>query len=440
MTPIVEVEKLSKKYNIMHKKSASYDTFSEAVINQFKKIGKKVFLPFHKTESLSSFISEDFWALKDLSFKVEPGEKIGIIGRNGAGKSTLLKILSRITQPTSGMITIRGQVASLLEVGTGFHPELSGRENIYLNGSILGMNRKDIKKQFDEIVDFSGVENFLDTPLKRYSSGMAVRLAFSVAAHLNPEVLVVDEVLAVGDSAFQKKCLGKMQDVSRKKSKTIFFVSHNMQAILSLCSKALFLKQGKMLYFGDVSKAINMYFEEDENLKERLLKWEEKKPNPEFLSSIRIDSFWIEDEGGNIPKGVLFKSKRYTVNIALEIFKTELDLGMFVSYYTDKDELLFISDIHDCGNQIKQLTPGKKLIQTAVPIDFFLTKAYKIEFSCVIHNHGWPLSPSHKQRLFFKVARDIPKNLSYNEELHPFTGADQPGFLAPPINWEIKEL
>jgi lipopolysaccharide transport system ATP-binding protein len=204
---------------------------------------------------------EEFWALKDVSFEIKQGDRVGIIGRNGAGKSTLLKILSRITEPTKGSIRINGRVASLLEVGTGFHPELTGRENIYLNGAILGMSKIEIKKKFDEIVAFAEVERFLDTPVKRYSSGMYVRLAFAVAAHLEPEILVVDEVLAVGDSAFQKKCLGKMDDVA-KQGRTVFFVSHNMASIRSLCKVGYWFEKGSLRESGLVDEIVDIYEKE----------------------------------------------------------------------------------------------------------------------------------------------------------------------------------
>jgi lipopolysaccharide transport system ATP-binding protein len=200
----------------------------------------------------------EFWALKDISFNLKQGEVLGVIGRNGAGKSTLLKVLSRITEPTNGKIEINGRVGSLLEVGTGFHPELTGKENIFLNGSILGMTRTEIKSKFDEIVEFSGVEKFINTPVKRYSSGMYVRLAFSVAAHLEPEILIIDEVLAVGDAEFQKKCLGKMQDVAGH-GRTVLFVSHNMSTVSSLCTSALYLKNGQVEFQGSISQAIERY-------------------------------------------------------------------------------------------------------------------------------------------------------------------------------------
>ncbi len=203
--------------------------------------------------------SDYVWALRDIDFKVEQGQAVGIIGRNGAGKSTLLKLLSRVTKPTTGTIKYKGRIASLLEVGTGFHPEMTGRENIYLNGAILGMTRKEISRKFDEIVDFAGVERYVDTPVKRYSSGMYVRLAFAVAAHLESEILIVDEVLAVGDAEFQKKCLGKMGDVSKGEGRTILFVSHNMASIQNLCDYGVFLKDGTVNYMGDIQKTIDYY-------------------------------------------------------------------------------------------------------------------------------------------------------------------------------------
>ena len=247
MKPIISVEGLGKKYTIRHEGQGRYRALREEIF----KLPQRLFQRKHQSK-------EEFWALKDVSFDIMPGDRVGIIGRNGAGKSTLLKLLSRITEPSTGKITLRGRIASLLEVGTGFHPELTGRENIYLNGAILGMSRAEVRRKFDEIVDFSGVEKFLDTPVKRYSSGMYVRLAFAVAAHLDPEVLIVDEVLAVGDAEFQKKCLGKMEQVG-KEGRSVLFVSHNMSAIQTLCSRGLFFSQGNIVYDGDIRIAINNY-------------------------------------------------------------------------------------------------------------------------------------------------------------------------------------
>ena len=254
---IIRVENLGKKYLIKHQHQGSYTALRDVISNKVKSFGKKI-SPWNHNQSSAYSTTEEFWALKDISFKVKAGEVVGIIGRNGAGKSTLLKILSRITEPTKGRIRINGSVASLLEVGTGFHPELTGRENIFLNGAILGMRKAEIKRKFDEIVDFADIEKFLDTPVKRYSSGMYVRLAFAVAAYLEPEILLVDEVLAVGDAAFQKKCLGKMGDVA-KEGRTVLFVSHNMAAVQRLCRMAIILQNGSITQSGNASEVIASY-------------------------------------------------------------------------------------------------------------------------------------------------------------------------------------
>lgn len=246
---IIRVENLGKKYIIGSHQQERYQSLRDVITNKVKSV-------FSKQTEDNDFT--EFWALKDVNFDIQQGDRVGIIGRNGAGKSTLLKVLSRITEPTTGSISIKGRVASLLEVGTGFHPELSGRENIFLNGAILGMGRKEIKSKFDEIVDFSEIEKFLDTPVKRYSSGMYVRLAFAVAAHLEPEILIVDEVLAVGDSKFQKKCLGKMGEVSSQ-GRTILFVSHNTTFVRSLCNKGIWLDKGQVRQTGSTADVINNY-------------------------------------------------------------------------------------------------------------------------------------------------------------------------------------
>ncbi len=254
---VVRVENLSKRYILGHQKQEGYTTLRDSIANGAKGLLK----PFQRGSQSAKPSSEEFWALKDVSFEINQGDRVGIIGRNGAGKSTLLKILSRIVEPTSGQIGIKGRVASLLEVGTGFHPELTGRENISLNGAILGMSKAEINRKFDEIVAFAEVEKFLDTPVKRYSSGMYVRLAFSVAAHLEPEILIVDEVLAVGDAQFQKKCLGKMEAVG-KEGRTIIFVSHSMGAITTLCDKVVFLEKGSVREIGEVDRIANIYLSE----------------------------------------------------------------------------------------------------------------------------------------------------------------------------------
>lgn len=254
MKPIISVEGLGKSYTIRHEGQTHYKSLREEIFKLPSRLLRR-----------GGQSREEFWALKDVSFDIMPGDRVGIIGRNGAGKSTLLKLLSRITEPTTGRITLRGRVASLLEVGTGFHPELTGRENIYLNGAILGMSRAEVRRKFDEIVDFAGVEKFLDTPVKRYSSGMYVRLAFAVAAHLEPEILIVDEVLAVGDAEFQKKCLGKMEGVSKGEGRTVLFVSHNMPAVQQLCGKGLLLTLGHAEQYLDIYKAVQNYRDNNKN-------------------------------------------------------------------------------------------------------------------------------------------------------------------------------
>jgi len=259
MSTIIKVENLGKSYFIGHQRER-YVALRDVLANKARQVASKTKNILSGGQLIAGNEIEEFWALKDINFEVNQGDRVGIIGRNGAGKSTLLKVLSRITEPTTGRIKLKGRVASLLEVGTGFHPELSGRENIYLNGAILGMSQVEVRKKFDEIVDFAGVEKFLDTPVKRYSSGMYVRLAFAVAAHLEPEILIVDEVLAVGDAEFQKKCLGKMEDVSKNHGRTVLFVSHNMGAISQLCNTGLLIDSGNISYVGKISDTINQYF------------------------------------------------------------------------------------------------------------------------------------------------------------------------------------
>src|SRR5262245_39912373 len=253
MRPIIKVENLSKQYRIVARQ-APYSTLRDSITEALR-------APFGWLRRNGNREGDAIWALKDVSFEVNPGEVVGVIGRNGAGKSTLLKILSRITEPTTGQVDIYGRVGSLLEVGTGFHPELSGRENVYLNGAILGMKRGEIDQKFDEIVSFAEVEDFIDTPVKHYSSGMYTRLAFAVAAHLEPEILVVDEVLAVGDAEFQKKCLGKMRDVGLE-GRTVLFVSHNTGAVLNLCKQVIVMANGRVQYQGQAYEGVNLYHQD----------------------------------------------------------------------------------------------------------------------------------------------------------------------------------
>jgi lipopolysaccharide transport system ATP-binding protein len=328
---IIKVENLGKKYIIGHQQEGSsrYVALRDVIANSAKSLGRKLLKPQGKREANPA--REEFWALKDLSFEIKRGDRVGIIGRNGAGKSTLLKILSRITEPTTGKVSIKGRIASLLEVGTGFHPELTGRENIYLNGAILGMSKAEIKKKFDEIVAFAEVEKFLDTPVKRYSSGMYVRLAFAVAAHLEPEILIVDEVLAVGDAQFQKKCLGKMGDVATKEGRTIFFVSHNMAAIRTLCDRTFFLAKGQLILDSDVESGIGKYLSEDD-VSDSLVIWEQQ--NAPQSPELRFTKAYILNDRG-LPASILDCRKPFSIVIEYEVLKPlrGLRIGFFLQNF-----------------------------------------------------------------------------------------------------------
>jgi homopolymeric O-antigen transport system ATP-binding protein len=296
--PVISVENLSKRYLVGHQArriGSENHALRDAMVRHLRNAARKTADVVRGRQVVQGDEVEEFWALRDVSFEVNEGEVVGIIGRNGAGKSTLLKILSRITEPTAGRVTLRGRVASLLEVGTGFHPELSGRENIYLNGAILGMTRAEIRRKFDEIVAFADIERFLDTPVKRYSSGMYVRLAFAVAAHLEPEILIVDEVLAVGDAEFQKKCLGKMDDVARRQGRTVLVVSHNMGVINGLCKRALWLDQGSLREHGAPQEVVGKYLARAAQLKERVISLTDRQ-RPDWVGNprLRIESLeWI---------------------------------------------------------------------------------------------------------------------------------------------------
>lgn len=299
MSSVIKVDNLSKIYRLG---LISRRTIAEDLNKLWSRITGKEnpYLKIGETNVRSVKGKSDYiWALKDINFEVKDGERFGIIGKNGAGKSTLLKILSRVASPTKGNIRIKGRVASLLEVGTGFHPELTGRNNIFLNGSILGMTQKEIKKKFDSIVDFSGVERYIDTPVKRYSSGMYVRLAFAVAAHLEPEILIVDEVLAVGDAEFQKKCLGKMHDVSEREGRTVLFVSHNLQAIKNLCQKTIILNNGELFASGETEEALKRYNELNREIKVTADTDVNNIKNRRGSGAIRFTSIDVLDENGN---------------------------------------------------------------------------------------------------------------------------------------------
>ncbi len=331
---IIKVEHISKSYILKHQNTESYTALRDVITNKAKGL-------FKPSSKVSNIKSEEFWALNDVSFDVNRGDRLGIIGRNGAGKSTLLKVLSRIVTPTKGRITIDGRVASLLEVGTGFHPELSGRENIFLNGSILGMSRDEIKSKFDEIVAFSEVEKFLDTPVKRYSSGMYVRLAFAVAAHLDPEILIVDEVLAVGDAEFQKKCLGKMKDVSSQ-GRTVLFVSHNMSAVRNLCDKAILLNKGCVHKQGAVDVVMDEYLNSKEagRLSGKYVTGNTNENDVKLMKAEMFDSMNNIQDQFEINENITIK---FTINCARKV----PNLYAYVAVKNNQEDLLIESDSMD---------------------------------------------------------------------------------------------
>ena len=346
MNPIIEVKNLGKRYNITHQRGG-YLTLRDLLARTF--LHPLRFLK-NKMQGGDPARKEEFWALQDISFNIMRGEIVGIIGANGAGKSTLLKILTGITPPTEGEAILRGRVASLLEVGTGFHPELTGRENIYLNGAILGMGRKEIAQKFDQIVEFAGIEKFLDTPVKRYSSGMYVRLAFSVAAHLEPDILLVDEVLAVGDAEFQKKCLGKMEEVTKKEGRTILFVSHNLSAVENLCQKSIFLEKGKIKAAGPTKEVIATYLSQSQK---GPLTYAERTDTHEA----HILKISIKDEKGEV-SGEIFTDKPFFIEIEYELQEDLPTFAVVILSNPSASNTHVLSSLSNDNNQRVPHGPG----------------------------------------------------------------------------------
>jgi lipopolysaccharide transport system ATP-binding protein len=378
MSPIISVENLGKCYRIHHEKQERYTALRDVIARKVRGI-------FHPASSIQHPASsdEDFWALKDVSFEVNQGEVVGIIGRNGAGKSTLLKILSRITEPTKGRITLRGRVASLLEVGTGFHPELTGRENIFLNGAILGMTRAEIRSKFDEIVAFAEIEKFIDTPVKRYSSGMYVRLAFAVAAHLEPEILIVDEVLAVGDVQFQNKCLGKMQDVSRREGRTVLFVSHNLSTVQNLCKKVLTMSNGSVAFQGDSEAGIQVYLKSGRPDESRdsggWIRLESKIPTGN--GSVVFKGLRICSTSGE-PISHLAVGQSCSVEIEFDMTKTVKGLTVGAGFHDQMEEALFATHWNDFG-QVYDLHVGRWRTSCFLSPNYLRAGRYSISLGAI---------------------------------------------------------
>ncbi|MEP7337854.1 MAG: ABC transporter ATP-binding protein [Acidobacteriota bacterium] len=382
----VKAKNLSKLYQL-GAESGLDRTLRDALANSVRRIKPR-------SKAGNDAASSQFWALENVSFEIQPGEIIGVIGRNGAGKSTLLKILSRITEPTAGRAELFGRIGSLLEVGTGFHPELSGRENIFLNGSILGMSNREIARKFDEIVAFAEIEQFIDTPVKRYSSGMYVRLAFAVAAHLEPEILLVDEVLAVGDAAFQKKCLGKLGEVS-KAGRTILFVSHNTAALLGLCSRGLLFERGKLTADGEIESVVHSYLK---SLRANALNDLSSFSNREGKGRVRITSVAFEDElGHRIENGISGQPLVIKLNYRATETKPLPNCRASIAFYDNLGQTLF-----NCSSELAIRDP--------------ITLAPNGEIRCVIPR--LPLSQNHYLlSLFLEVNREIEDWIHQGVEL-----------------------
>jgi lipopolysaccharide transport system ATP-binding protein len=418
---VIRVENLSKKYIIRHQQAQQYTALRDVIADGVKSIGRR--LSGAKQDPSMGSTQEEFWALKDVSFEVKQGDRIGIIGRNGAGKSTLLKILSRITEPTTGEITLNGRVASLLEVGTGFHPELTGRENVFLNGAILGMSKIEIKQKFDEIIDFAEVEKFLDTPVKHYSSGMYVRLAFSVAAHLEPEVLVVDEVLAVGDMKFQKKCLEKMEAASNTQGRTILLVSHQMAAIQNLCNKAILLDHGKILKIGDVDLVIKEYFNKMEDFSKQSLSSRQDRQGTgdiQFLSVVLQNH--NEEAVNYFQIGQSIKIKFYFKN---SLNKDLINLNFALGINNSIGERVTILSNELCGNYFPELKSNINFIEIKINKLPLIQGRYTFTIYCAINGivADWIQNTGFFDVVdgdYYGTGRSMPKSQGYFLVDHQF--------------------
>jgi lipopolysaccharide transport system ATP-binding protein len=421
----IRVRGLGKKYTIGGPQE-KYQTLRDAIVNSVK-------APFRRLTRLSADQSmNEFWALKDVYFDVHKGEVIGIIGRNGAGKSTLLKILSRITTPTEGEVNIYGRVGSLLEVGTGFHPELTGRENIFLSGSILGMRKQEIEEKFDEIVKFAEIERFIETPVKRYSSGMYVRLAFAVAAHLEPEILIIDEVLAVGDAGFQKKCLGKMGDVA-KEGRTVLFVSHNMAAIKLLCPRTIYLSEGKMVMDDSSQKVINFYIygQSDQKGDEQLSSKREyglsSAPGDEFVRLRRV-CFVSSDESS---KSSFRMDEEFSIEIECTILKDISNFQLYIRVHNNDGILAFCSSEWDGGDfQGTHHDPGQYKTRITIPPHLLNSGIYTLSVMGLIYS----------VRIIFEESDVLMWKINRSGGVGGVVSMERQGIFRPLLLWSQRSV
>ncbi len=430
MKPIVEVENLSKLYQIGSIGASSL----RETLNRWRSSAR----PAAKLAPNKQPIPDDrmgpspntFWALKEVSFSVQPGQVVGILGRNGAGKSTLLKILSRITEPTDGHAILRGRVVSLLEVGTGFHPELTGRENIFLNGAILGMKRWEIAAKFDEIVEFAEVGSFIDTPVKRYSSGMFVRLAFAVAAHLEPEILLIDEVLAVGDAGFQKKCLGKMGEVALREGRTVFFVSHNMGAVRALCEDAILIEGGRMVMRGLPGAVISYYLSSSlpaEGAANGEVAWTGENPGDPRCDDLALRRIRLLDHTG-AARSTFEAGQPVEIAIRYQVLQRLRGARFCLTLFTQEGEVAFMATDHLFQKETQQ--PGVYETVCTIPGGLLNRRNYVVALQCDIPGERYVLPSA--EYLSFTVAGAGNQSSNFPE---PW-----PGALCPRIEWKVKAL
>jgi len=419
MKPIIKVENLSKQYRI-GARQAPYKTIRETVTEVFT-------APFNAARRKRNNNGNTIWALKDVGFEVMPGEVVGVIGRNGAGKSTLLKVLSRITEPTAGQVDLYGRVGSLLEVGTGFHPELTGRENIYLNGAILGMQQREIERKFDEIVAFAEIEKFLDTPVKHYSSGMYMRLAFSVAAHLEPEILLVDEVLAVGDAAFQKKCLGKMGDVARQ-GRTVLFVSHNMSAVSILCPKTILLQSGRIVACETTPNVISQYLSfETQQSAEALWSFEEASGS----QKTRLRAVRVLNRKGQVSFDVDIDEP---ITLEMEFWITQKS-RMTPSFhvYNQQGLLLFaVANLHDDVWGALEYTPGIYQCRCVIPGNYLNNGQHYLTLYLTSDNNSYSVEVVKNEVVSFRVHDNGASRGDYMREWS--------GLVRPILAWTGSQI
>ncbi|HLP10787.1 MAG TPA: ABC transporter ATP-binding protein [Flavobacteriales bacterium] len=416
---VIKVENLSKQYRLG---SVGAHTLAHDVNRWWHWVRGKEnpYLKIGEVNQRTQKANSDYvWSLNNINFEIEKGEVLGIIGKNGAGKSTLLKILSQVTSPTTGTVKVKGRIASLLEVGTGFHPELTGRENIFLNGAILGMTKSEIRSKFDEIVDFSGVEKYIDTPVKRYSSGMYVRLAFAVAAHLEPEILIIDEVLAVGDAEFQKKCLGKMKDVAGQ-GRTVLFVSHNMNAVSRLCTKGLLLNNGEVAFAGEVNDVVTRYLQMD-----RAHYATTVTPEPQEGKDICLVEASILSENNTVSEPYIDVSSSFYIYYKIKISKAIRVPHLTFHFQNSKDEFVLFSDRRDDVNSAAPTEPGTYEVKIFIKQPLLKPDRYFLSLGFVNQDNG--------------QTNHFPSILNFEIEDLTSQRANRAGYIYVPFSWRINQ-